>query len=153
MLPLKRIVSPTDFSEPSYEGLKVADEIAGHFSSELIILNVISPIHMLPAPSPSMGTYIQTVLNDMEKSAINMLEDLKNKKISKQVTTKTKVIIGNPADEIIKAAEADRADIIIMATHGQSGWQRFVSGSVAERVVRMASCPVLTIHASHAEGS
>ena len=55
------------------------------------------------------------------------------------------MILGRPAHEIVKLAVDEKADIIVMPTHGESGWQRFVFGSVAERVIGLASCPVLVV--------
>ena len=57
----------------------------------------------------------------------------------------TSVTHGYAAEEIIRAAEAEKADMIVIATHGGTGWQHLIFGSVAEKVVRLASCPVLTI--------
>jgi hypothetical protein len=64
-----------------------------------------------------------------------------------EIQVRTLVILGRPAHEIVALAEQEKADIIVMATQGESGWQRFVFGSVAEKVVRHADCPVLTIRA------
>jgi nucleotide-binding universal stress UspA family protein len=61
------------------------------------------------------------------------------------------VIHGKPAHEIVSLASQEMADIIVIATQGESGWQRFVFGSVAEKVVRHADCPVLTIRAPNPE--
>jgi nucleotide-binding universal stress UspA family protein len=57
------------------------------------------------------------------------------------------VLTGNPGDEIARTAEEEGVDLIVIATHGLTGWRRFISGSVAEKVVRLSSCPVLTIPA------
>jgi nucleotide-binding universal stress UspA family protein len=61
------------------------------------------------------------------------------------------VVHGRPAHEIVALAGQEKDDIIVMATQGESGWQRFVFGSVAEKVVRHADCPVLTIRAPYPE--
>jgi nucleotide-binding universal stress UspA family protein len=61
------------------------------------------------------------------------------------ISVRTQVISGKPAYEIVNLADEENADIIVIATHGESGWQKFLFGSVTEKVIRMASCPVLTI--------
>jgi nucleotide-binding universal stress UspA family protein len=65
---------------------------------------------------------------------------------------RTRTIIFEPAYGIVQAAAEAKADLIVIATHGQSGWRRFLFGSVTEKVVKMAACPVLTIRAPQAEG-
>jgi nucleotide-binding universal stress UspA family protein len=65
--------------------------------------------------------------------------------------TFTSVVWGEPSEEIIAYQRDKGIDLIVIATHGRRGWQRFMFGSVAEKVVRMASCPVLTIHAPQSE--
>jgi nucleotide-binding universal stress UspA family protein len=115
MLPFRKILWPTDFSGPSYKALKTANELASHFSSKLNIVHVITPMPPI------------------------------DKKISKKIAVHAIVTNGNPAVEIARIAESENVDLIVIATHGTSGWQRFFFGSVAEKVVRIASSPVLTI--------
>jgi universal stress protein A len=72
-------------------------------------------------------------------------------KVSPEVRTLATVVTGDPAPEIVRLAEQEVVDLIVIATHGQSGWRHFVFGSVAEKVVRLAPCPVLTIRAPREE--
>ncbi|MHB8086511.1 MAG: universal stress protein, partial [Dehalococcoidia bacterium] len=60
-------------------------------------------------------------------------------------------LIGNAAGEVLRYASEKAADMIVIATHGLSGWRRFISGSTTEQIVRQASCPVLTIRKPHAK--
>jgi len=144
MLPLKKILFPTDFSEPSYEALKAANELALHFSSQLLVLHVIHPFPIVPAePAPTFN--VSQVLQEMETSATQALQTLVEEKVKGSIKTSTFTIHGNPADEIVQLADEERVDVIVIATHGLTGWRRLVFGSVAERVVRQARCPVLTI--------
>ena len=136
MLPIKKIVCPTDFSDPAHEGLKAATELAEHFQAELMVVNVVSPI----------GFHLPTVMEEMQTAAEKSMTDLISKRVPKAVQTRSIVIQGKPADEIVKLADEKDADLIVIATHGESGWQRFLFGSVTEKVVRMTSCPVLTVH-------
>ena len=144
MLPIKKIVCPTDFSDPSYEGLKVAREFAEHFSAELILVNVIFPGPIVPGVAEP-GFHIPAALESMQETAEKKLQDLAQKKISENITVRTIVVSGKPSYEIVDLADKEKADIIVIATHGESGWQKFLFGSVTEKVIRMAACPVLTV--------
>ncbi|MBI4765854.1 MAG: universal stress protein [Deltaproteobacteria bacterium] len=148
MLPLKKILCPTDFSDPSLAALEAANELAVHFSSELIVLHIITPIPVLGAEALMPGNFdVAAYQKQMELNAHKNLEDLVRKKISEGVSVRTLVVLGNPADEIVKTADEEKADLIVIATRGQTGLKRLVFGSVAEKTVRLASQPVLTIQA------
>ena len=143
MLPLKRILYPTDFSTASYEALKVANELAVHHSAELYIVHAISPL--VAASSPAGISPIA----EMEKAAQTSLQEIIKERIPKELHIRQIITIGGAADEIIRIAEQERVDLIVIGTHGQTGWRHAVFGSVAEKVVRLASCPVLSIRAPH----
>jgi nucleotide-binding universal stress UspA family protein len=145
MLPVKTIVCPTDFSGPSYRGIEVANELAVHFSANLILISVVTPIHPIGAPGIPASFKIGEYYEEMIDFATQSLEEIEAEKISPGVKTQRVVAQGNAADEIVRRAESEHADIIVIATHGWTGWRRWVFGSVAERVVRLAKCPVVTI--------
>ncbi|MGD0627109.1 MAG: universal stress protein [Thermodesulfobacteriota bacterium] len=149
MLPFKKILYPTDFSDPSYEALKVANELALHFSAELCVVHVVSPVAHAPA-DPSGSGFL--VLQEMEKAARESLKEMVKERIPKELLVRQIVVLGGASEEIIQISEKERVDLIVIATHGQTGWRHFVFGSVAEKVVRLAPCPVLTIRAPHKEG-
>lgn len=151
ILPINKILCPTDFSDPSYEGLKAAVELAEQFNAELVLLHVVSPLPMAPGSFSATGTYLPTVLKEVEDWAKNSLQTLLEKQIPKEIHAKPLVVVGTPAQEITQAAITEKVDIIVMATHGQSGWKRFITGSVTERVVRLSDHPVLTIHTPEKE--
>jgi nucleotide-binding universal stress UspA family protein len=148
MLPLKKIVCPTDFSEPAYKGLKIAAELAAEFSAELLLVHVVSPLPTMPGGIGPAGFQFPSVLDEIQETARNSLEEIRRDKIAADVRVRTVVKYGSPAHEIVKLAESETADMIVISSHGESGWHRFVFGSVAEKVVRHAECPVLTIRAS-----
>jgi nucleotide-binding universal stress UspA family protein len=148
MLPFKKILYPTDFSEPSYEALKAANELALHFFAELWLVYVVSPDVQTSPDLAGSGL----VLQEIETLAENSLQEVVKQKVSKELHTRQIVVLGEAANEIIRISQETKADIIVIATHGQTGWRRFVFGSVAEKVVRLALCPVLTIQAPHEEG-
>lgn len=147
-LPFKRILCPTDFSEPSYAGLEAAISLARHFDSELVIVHVVSPIPIVPGSFAPAGSYLPTILEELENSAKNSLQALLKERIPEDLSPRALVTTGTPAMEIVRTASKIDADVIVIATHGQSGWKKFISGSVTERVVRLSDRPVLTIHAS-----
>jgi nucleotide-binding universal stress UspA family protein len=153
MLPFKKILSPTDFSEPSYEALKVANELALHFSSELLVVHIVASIPLIPPGPPAPVTFnVVEYQQELEKSSRKMLEDLVKKSVPEKIWVRTLVVLGDPADRIVEIADEEQVDLIVIATHGQTGWRRFVFGSVTEKVVRLTPRPVLTIRAPQAEG-
>jgi nucleotide-binding universal stress UspA family protein len=146
MLPIKKILWPTDFSEPSYAALNTAQELAKHFSAELTIVNVITPIPVVSSPNGPAGFDVSLYQDQIKETANESLQDIIQKKTSKEIKTQGKIVMGNAPDEIVKTAEEENVDLIVIATHGETGWRHLVFGSVAEKVVRFATCPVLTIH-------
>ena len=147
MLPVKNILCPTDFSDPSYEALKAADELAAHFGAALHIINVVPLVPIVEAPIgvESASFNVASYQQELEGQAQKSLKNLAEQKITRGVTAVTEVLIGNAAGEVIRYAGEKGVDLIVIATHGLSGWRRFISGSTTEQIVRQASCPVLTI--------
>lgn len=152
MLLFKRILCPTDFSESSYKALKAADDLAKEFRAELILVHVISPMQTFPsspeftAGLPASGIYLpEDIANDMKKHANESLEMTIKQRVSHEVKSKTKLLHGNPAEKIAGYAEESKVSVIIMGTHGFTGWRHLLLGSVTEKVVRIAPCPVLTV--------
>jgi len=148
MLPIKKIFCPTDFSKPSYEALKTANELALHFSAELTLIHVVSPIPTVPASPAPKGFNFLSYQQEIEASAKKLLEQVTQEKISREIKSRIMVIQGNPADEIVRMAAVGNADMIVIATHGLTGWRKFIFGSIAEKVIRLAPCPVLSIQVS-----
>ncbi len=154
MLPAKKILCPSDFSEPSYKALKVANDLAVQFSSELILIHIITPLQIFPsAPAfvpgqSAAGGYVTAEMTaEIRKQAQESLQMAIEEKISPEIKTQKVVFQGNPAESISAYAEENDIDVIVIGTHGYTGWRHLLIGSVAEKVVRSASCPVLTIPA------
>ena len=84
-------------------------------------------------------------MQDLQTAAEKSMTNLIAEKVPKAVQTRSAVIQGKPADEIVKLADEKDANMIVIATHGESGWHRFLFGSVTEKVIRTASRPVLTV--------
>ena len=145
MLPFKKILCPTDFSEPAFAALKRAEELARHFDAELIVAHVIPPLpgpHLFPDPQASFNFDLPLYQQELAIKAEQMLKDLVS---HHKVETRNLVTTGEAAPEILRIAQQEHADLIVIASHGLRGWRRLVFGSVAEKVVRHAVCPVLTI--------
>jgi nucleotide-binding universal stress UspA family protein len=142
MLPVRKILSTTDFSEPSLKGVAVANELAGFFGAELILVTVVTPMHpeVLPKIPKSSELHKEMVQYNVEK-----LQQVVAEKISAGVRTRQIVASGNAADEIVAIADLENVDLLVIATHGWTGWRRFMFGSVTEKVIRSVTCPVLTV--------
>lgn len=149
MFPFKKILCPTDFSEPSESGLRMANSIAANYDTEVIVLNVHKPIPHLPTPRLEasdvvfdVSAYEKQVAEDSRENLATLVDSV----FDDEVNTRLEVRMGRPADEILHLAAEEGVDAIIIATHGRTGLAHIVFGSVAEKVVRHAKCPVLTVH-------
>ncbi|MGB5987522.1 MAG: universal stress protein [Desulfobacterales bacterium] len=152
MLPINTILCPTDFSEPSGEGVKVAIELAEHFSAEIVLVNVVSHAFPIGAPAVPPGYKIEEYMTEMTRFGREKLAEIQRDTIPAQIECRTFVTQGSPPDEIIERAEDEGADMIVIATHGWTGWRKLVFGSVADKVIRMAQCPVLTVTEPRKQG-
>jgi len=145
MLPIKKIFCPTDFSEPSFEALKVAEEIALHFSAELVLVHVVTPISVDPVYMDPTSFDLPLFEKERENSAKKAMEKLAKEKLSPKIKTKTIIVQGDAAYQIVELSVEEKADLIIIATHGLTGWRKVIFGSVTEKVIRLSNCPVLSI--------
>ncbi|NWF89198.1 MAG: universal stress protein [Ignavibacteriaceae bacterium] len=141
---IKKILVPVDFSDYSKSSLKYAVNFAKHFGAELYLVYVVEP--MVYPPDFSMGQIaIPSVDVEMDKRAVEELTNLAKKEIPSDVKSHLIVKTGKPFVEIIETASAEDVDLIIIATHGHTGIEHVLFGSTAEKVVRKAPCPVLTL--------
>jgi nucleotide-binding universal stress UspA family protein len=147
MLPLHRIVCPMDFSEPSHKALRAGIEIAVQFRSELIVLHVIAPA----APGiPTDPTYAFAGTEEYEKAVRTRAEEqltVVEKNLPQGLQSRTVIRSGEAAEEIVRFAKQDAVDLIVISTHGLTGWRHLVFGSIAEKVIRLSERPVLVIPA------
>lgn len=150
MLPFRRILCPTDFSEPALTGLKRAEELARHFGAELLVAHVIPEVpgpHASEDPPVASSFDVSLYQQELAIYAEKMLKELVSHQVSGEVRSRDMVTTGEAAPEILRIAAKEHADLIVIASHGKTGWRRLVFGSVAEKVVRHAPCPVLTVTA------
>lgn len=143
-LNFNKILVPIDFSDYSKSSLRYAVTFAKKFDATVILVYVVEPI--IYPPDFSMGQIaIPTAGIDMDKRAVEELEKLALNEIPSGLQKKTIVKTGKPFYEIIETAKEEDADLIIIATHGHTGVEHILFGSTAEKVVRKAPCPVLTL--------
>lgn len=144
MLTIKKILCPVDFSEPSAHGLDYAVEFAKQFGSEIEVLYVL-PV-MPPSPTdPNLEFSVPEFEGLLHKEAKDQLDALVKEKIPAGVNFKATIGHGHAAKEIIKVAEKSKANLVVIATQGHSGWHHLLLGSVAEKVIRHAPCPVFIV--------
>jgi len=146
MLPFKNILSPTDFSEPSYKAIKFAGELALHFKSGLTVLHVVSLTPAISAAELPTTFDIEGYQQKLEEDARARLKEVADKLVPKEIRDfKLVVRRGYYPDEILRVAKEGKHDLIVIGTRGRTGLPHVLLGSVAERVVQLAPCPVLTI--------
>ncbi|MCU0223277.1 MAG: universal stress protein [Acidobacteria bacterium] len=148
MYPFRKILCPTDFSEPADSALQVAREMAHAMHAELLLLNVVVPVAIPVAVEIPVGAAVtpEVTLRHAREQAEQMIGAMAETLQTTGLAVRGLVVDGDPADAIVAAAEREHADLVVIATHGRTGWRRLVFGSVAEQVIRHATCPVLTIH-------
>lgn len=146
MLPFKKILCPTDFSEPACKAIQAAGELAEQFSSELILLHVVGTVPVLETPTGLAGFDVAAYRQELADAAQTSLTQRVKQYVPASVTARTLVVNGDAAHEIGRVAEEAGVDLIVLSTHGESGWRHRLFGSVLEKVLRIADCPVLAVH-------
>ncbi len=145
---MKKILVPTDFSSYADAALKLALKIAEKSGGEIILLNVmLTPEHAqvhanaqtIHIGGADENAYLQQAVEGTRKNLQALIDQLSYKQISYEITS------GNITQSIIKQSEKDEIDLIVMGTQGSSNYDAIFVGSNAEKVIRMAECPVITI--------
>lgn len=138
MLPIRTILHPTDFSERSEYALRLACALARDHGSHLVILHVASVpvvVYGEGVVPPDSEDYRQEKEEQLKRLTLPGFTGHASRRVKE----------GDPAAEILGLAQDLPADLIVMGTHGRTGLERLLMGSVAEQVVRKAPCPVLTV--------
>ena len=141
---IDKILAPTDLSELSLAALRYALEAARAEGAELIVYHVIGPSEEWLARHEEVLTMRQVI--DNRRRVLAQFAKVAFGGLPPDVRLRTEVDLGVPYRKIVEKADAEKADLIIMSTHGWSGFLRMLIGSVTEKVVNRASCPVLSIH-------
>lgn len=145
MLELHNILCPVDFSEGSEDALVYGIELAQRFNARVHVGHVLQPMVHGLAETPVLSA--PQFIADLKREVRSGLDKLIAKHADKGVELVPVVVDGMGFAEIVQLANDLKCDLIVMGTHGRTGLKHLVLGSVAERVVRFAECPVLTVHA------
>jgi nucleotide-binding universal stress UspA family protein len=145
MKPFKKILVPVDFSRHSAEAIRFAGDLSRRYDAVVQLVHVYQPVnYTLPEGivffTPAQLTSLLDALEKLLAASRNDAE------VAGAPHVETKLLQGLPSSEIVSHAREGGFDLIVMGTHGRTGVRHAIMGSVAERVVRRAPCPVLTVH-------
>jgi nucleotide-binding universal stress UspA family protein len=147
MKSVKKILVPVDFSKHSASAMAAAAELSGTYQVPMTLVHVYQPLEFglpdgfvghLPMPVSDLLAALQRQLGDSEKEAER----------AGAFAVDSKLLQGSVATEIVDYARREGYDLIVIGTHGRTGLKHLFMGSVAERVVRLASCPVLSLRSA-----
>jgi universal stress protein A len=137
---LRRILVPIDFSKNSRRALRYAIPLAAQFGARIALLHIVEPV-VYPTEMAIVVTNEKITVNASRRH----LAELGEKFVPKKLRGKIIVRGGQPYFEIAEVAREMKADLIVLTTHGYTGIKRVLLGGTAERIVRHAKCPVLTV--------
>lgn len=146
-----KILHPTDFSTCAEQARAHAVRLALALGAEVILLHVALEA-TLYAEGRMGRKAVQRVYDAQRKWAEETLEARTAEVRAAGLTARWKLVVGVPFQEIVKVAAEEKADWIVMGTHGRSGLDRLLLGSVASRVIRLAGCPVVTVRETESTG-
>lgn len=146
---IRRILCPVDFSESADHALRYALAFATAYDAELRLLYVVE-LPFLPAYSTTMAPDLSLPIERLKQESQAALDEVVRASKELHPRVAGQLVVGTPFIEIIKAAREGKIDLIVVGSHGKSGLQHMLIGSVAEKVVRKSPCPVLTVkHPEH----
>jgi len=153
MIALDKILIPTDFGPASETALRYGRELARRFGAELQVLNVVGNVYLAAANGYGGGIGVPPQLQEeIEEGARKQLEKLLDDEDRVELRATARVVTHNtPAAAIVDYARANGIGLIVLGTHGRGAFAHVFMGSVAERVVRTAPCPVLTVRSPEHE--
>lgn len=141
-LAFRWVMVPTDFSENSLKALPLAGAVAREYGATLKLVHARTPLWV---PDEIIYVNIEKDLAVLRAKADIRLHEIRSKRLPSDLTTETAVLDGDVHQMICEAAKSEEPGLIVMATHGLTGWKHALIGSTAERVVRHAPCPVLVV--------
>lgn len=146
-----KLVCATDFSEPAVRAEDEAVRLARRLDAEVVFVHVAveTPLY---GEQPIGGVDTRAVYEAQRRWAVDALAARVERAKAGGVSARQMLRVGAPVDELLAAAGEEQADMIVIGTHGRTGLDRLLLGSVAERVVRRAPCPVLTVRPSGDRG-
>lgn len=150
MIDLRRILVPTDFSKFSQVALTYAAALAEKFGAEIHLLHVVQDMALFIPDAVAVAPPVVPPVEEFAAAAREALDRLVRENHLEAIPLRREVIEGTPFYEIIRYAREADIDLIVMGTHGHAGLIHVLLGSVTEKVVRKAPCPVLTVrHPEH----
>ena len=146
---IDKVMCPVDFSDCSDHALEYAVAMAQANKATLFLLHVVMPPMSALPGDPMLPEIVQNV-KELENACAARLEEKVGPIRELGIYVQTCIVNGTPFTEIVRVAREENASLLVLGTHGRSGLQHLLIGSVAERVVRKAPCPVLTVkHPEH----
>jgi nucleotide-binding universal stress UspA family protein len=145
----KRICCPIDFSDASRAAMELAADLARRFGAELVLVHAY-PVPGYTFPDGSVVASPRMMQELADQTARHLGEWRAEAERMGAPTVSTATAVGDPAGEILAFAAEQRVDLLVLGTHGRTGLEHALMGSVAERVVRRAKIPVLTAHSGPA---
>ena len=142
---IKKVLFATDFSEASDAALEYATAMAGAFHATLHVLHVLEDLAAHAWTTEVYVAALPGVHEEMERQARERLDQIFDPDERARLQVQTALRVGSPFVEIVRYARDEKMDLIVMGTHGRGAIAHMLLGSVAERVVRKAPCPVLTV--------
>jgi nucleotide-binding universal stress UspA family protein len=146
MIPIHRILVPTDFSEPAAAALKWAATLAKEFDSRIYLLHVVPEPYAYPWGTELSSLPLNEILAQSEEAARQRLGELAAETGLPADRLSTTAIVGTPVDQVLTLVKEQKIDLVVLGTHGRGLVGHLLLGSVAERVVRRSPVPVLTVH-------
>jgi nucleotide-binding universal stress UspA family protein len=147
------ILYATDFSDASVPAFRVAVDTARERRKPLVIVHVAAAPVVAIGDGFADGRTYDLLVASIERDAQTRVKRLVARARARGVRARALVLRGVPFETIVSAARRTRAELVVIGTHGRTGWRRLMLGSVAARVVGMAPCPVLTVGARKARGA
>lgn len=145
MLPIRSILCPTDFSDHSHEALKVSSELAAEFAAKLLVLHVVAPLEYPIGAFELADSDLRRFEEGRKASAAKALGQTISDYVPSNVESESMLLVGEVGAEILRVVEERDVGLIVIATHGASRWRHMLFGSVTDKIVRLAPCPVLTV--------
>ena len=146
MVVIRNILVATDFSEPSAVAMAYGRDLARTYNASLHVLHIVEDV--MTRYNTEAGFLLPSMQSDLEKAARRELDARITDEDRQQLKAVAVIVTGTSiAEGIVEYAKTHSIDLIVTGTHGRGAVKHFLMGSVAERVVRTAGCPVLTVHA------
>jgi nucleotide-binding universal stress UspA family protein len=145
MLAIDKILLPIDFQDTSKNVVHQASVLARHFHSEIVMLHVVTPLSY--SAGMLEGSYVPANLNDLLKELLRIAQKNLDQSLGPELdglAVKRVLIEGDPASTIVRTARDEKANLIVMPTHGYSTFRRFLLGSVTAKVLHDSECPIWT---------